>query len=218
MSLEEKSPAPAPAPAPVASFSRRSVLRSAAVGVGAAVVAVGVAQSPTATAAEPAPRPAAEPAAEPAGTHVLTAVGLGASTYDPPLDTTERLTTTKAHVTYSQACDAPNQLLVLAADDYTAERTMSCTGKPVWHSAGGTLTWSDLSTSDYTIDIATAGGDKVDGHGVASMTGTITSGHFAGARVTRQSQRAAAGVAACLSGLPTATSQGQSLLEIIQPG
>ncbi|MFD5514343.1 hypothetical protein ACFWIB_42860 [Streptomyces sp. NPDC127051] len=149
-------------------------------------------------------------------THVLTGAGTSVSTYSPAITAstaTVSLQATTVFVPAVACADFPLRFLVsnLIQGTYAT----SCTGPITSPELTGTLHWSDSTTSEYTVTHDTA--ERVEGHLVGHVQGTITSGHYTGATVHALSLRLATNVAACLTGSSVSTSSGWDVLVVTKP-
>ncbi|MDQ4055635.1 MAG: hypothetical protein M3237_23490 [Actinomycetota bacterium] len=132
-------------------------------------------------------------------TQILAGMGTGASSYNPPVTSDATQVTLHSDTRFVPPLvpsDAP--LRALVSDSVNGTIVTSCTGALGTHNLNGLLKWADGTTSSYTID--TVDGERVNGHVVLHATGTIKSGHYAGAKVDRLESRLSDDLSSCVSG------------------
>ncbi|KIQ66142.1 hypothetical protein TR51_00045 [Kitasatospora griseola] len=144
----------------------------------------------------------------------LVATGAATSTYSPGITSTASSQTVNVTAAFVGAVCADNALLSLLTDSMSGSFTTSCAGPTSSVSLTGTLTWSDLSTSTYTISSFTR--ETVSGHSVAHYSGTVDAGcaHYAGKQIDLLKIRLAAQLTACFSGGSVTSSTGTDIVQI----
>ncbi|MFF7888146.1 hypothetical protein ACH40F_43675 [Streptomyces sp. NPDC020794] len=143
---------------------------------------------------------------------IVAGLGTAQSKYDPPITEAGDVITLHSQMVFTPAVptsDVPPRLLVSARIDGTFEA--ECTGSATDVNLHGTLRWSDGTTSAFEFDTPTVA-ELVQGHAVGHIPGTITNGHYQGARIDALGLAFAGDVAACLSGRGVSDSTGASVI------
>lgn len=125
-----------------------------------------------------------EPVGSPArpGREILVGLGAATTTYKPPITATPSTVELRCDVRYDPplaSTDDPS--LKLMAHQAHGSVRASTQGPTTDPDMIGALSWSDGTTSGFTLD--TLHGERVKGHYIGRITGEITSGHYAGASV-----------------------------------
>lgn len=144
---------------------------------------------------------------------LLIGIGTATSEYDPDITAARGTVSLHSEGHYMGVSPIGNPALLLLVNEVNGNVETACTGGVTSFNLQGKLTWSDGSHSVYDIDSTT--NVRAEGISAALASGSITSGHFSGKRITCAGVRipSADQLAACLAGGLSA-STGASVIRI----